>query len=331
MNTIETRPSTSPPPSTSHSRVSKEDLREQLEIMQQKVIDPVVGLYGPESMLWEVNRHTTVFFGAGRASLLQLAHPWVAQGITHHSKTQTDPIGRFRRTFINVFKMVYGDLDLVLDSSIHVHNIHRSIAGKLSEGSEGYKEGSSYMANQVDALIWVHATLWETSVKMFEIFNRQLTLEEKNRYYEETKLFAYLFGIPDSALPPNWNEFLEYNQTMWDSDHLAVGDVGRELAHFIFNINKVLSPMLNRHELHTSMMLNDRLREDFRLPENNDKNIQRFERDVAMVKKWLPRLPKHMRYIPTYLEAEGRLKGKQPNLLTRLSTRAMLGVPRLVT
>src|SRR3712207_7704222 len=41
----------------------------------------------------------SLFLGAGRALLLQLAHPWVAAGISQHSTTLADPIGRFHRTF----------------------------------------------------------------------------------------------------------------------------------------------------------------------------------------------------------------------------------------
>jgi len=314
------------------SVISREDLREQLEVMRKKVIDPVVGLYGPDSMVWEINRHTTVFFGAGRANLLQLAHPWVSQAIDQHSATLSDPLGRLRRTFINVFTMVYGSLDQVLDSSYRVHKIHATITGRLSEDSGAFLKGSKYVANHVGSMIWVHATLWETAVMMYELFQRPLSAEEKDRFYEETKLFAYLFGVPDSALPPHWNEFLEYNRKMWDSDELAVGDVGRQLADYIFNMKPLLVPLLHRHRLHTAMILPDRLQREFQLPNKSEKNLRIFERDVKLVRAVMPRMPRHVRYIPTYLEALDRIEGRKgPDLITQGLTRALLGVPRLVT
>ncbi|MBC7172717.1 MAG: DUF2236 domain-containing protein, partial [Polyangiaceae bacterium] len=285
--------------------------------MKQRVIDPAVGLYGPGSMVWEVSRHTTVFFGAGRANLLQLAHPWVTHAIDQHSATQTDPLGRLRRTFINVFSMVYGSLDQVLDSSLRVYQIHDGIRGKISESTGAFSKGSGYIANHVGSMIWVHATLWESALKMYELFERPLSREEKERYYEETKLFAFLFGIPESMLPPNWHEFLEYNEKMWSSDQLKVGEVGRQLADYIFNMSFVLKPVLHRHRLHTAMLLPDRLREEFQLPEKNEKNMRAFERDVAVVKRLMPLMPRRIRYVPTYLEALGRLEGrKEPDLLT---------------
>src|ERR1700690_2871377 len=68
------------------------------------------GVFGPHSLFWRVNREAAVFLGAGRALLLQLAHPWVAAAIAEHSKTIDDPIGRFHRTFAVVFTMVFGTL-----------------------------------------------------------------------------------------------------------------------------------------------------------------------------------------------------------------------------
>jgi uncharacterized protein (DUF2236 family) len=72
--------------------------------------DPRVGLFGPHSKVWEVNRYSLIFLGAGRAALLQLAHPMVALGVAHHSRASHDPLGRFRGTFVQVFPMIFGDL-----------------------------------------------------------------------------------------------------------------------------------------------------------------------------------------------------------------------------
>ena len=64
------------------------------------------------SLTWRIDREALTFLVAGRALLLQLAHPWVAAAIAEHSKTIDDPIGRFHRTFAVVFTMVFGTLDV---------------------------------------------------------------------------------------------------------------------------------------------------------------------------------------------------------------------------
>lgn len=48
------------------------------------------GLYGPEDKIWEIARESAAFFGGGRAVFLQLAHPYVASGVKHHSKAADD-------------------------------------------------------------------------------------------------------------------------------------------------------------------------------------------------------------------------------------------------
>ena len=53
--------------------------------------DPILGFYGPDSMMWRINREA-VLLGAGPAALLlQVAHPMVAEGVAHHSTFEEDP------------------------------------------------------------------------------------------------------------------------------------------------------------------------------------------------------------------------------------------------
>lgn len=313
-------------------KISKEELLDQLEVLKQSVIDPDVGLFGPDSMFWRVNRHLAMFLGAGRAALLQTAHPWVANGIDQHSKTKTDPMGRFRRTFTNVFTMVYGNIDQVLNSCITVHNIHASMFGQISENSGAFVEGSEYQANDVYAMVWVHATLWETSIKMYELIVGPLTPAEKEAYYQDTRLFAYCFGIPDSALPQTWNEFLEYNENMWNSDMLKVEKDAMEIAEFLFKFQPMLKPVLDRYKIVTSMMMPDRIREEYELPPATDKNIGIYENFIGAFRKSYRFIPNRFKYLPPYVEAQRRLRGKHdPDFLTAALNKAMLGTPRLVS
>ena len=312
--------------------ISKEELLDQLEVLKQSVIDRDVGLFGPDSMFWRVNRHLAMFLGAGRAALLQTAHPWVANAIDQHSKTKTDPMGRFRRTFTNVFTMVYGNMDQVLNSCITVHNIHATMFGQISEDSGAFDEGHNYQANEVYAMVWVHATLWETSIKMYELVVGPLTPAEKEAYYQETRLFAYCFGIPDSALPDNWNEFLEYNETMWNSDILKVEKDAEEIADFLFKFQPILQPALNHYKVITSMMMPERIREEYNLPPATRKNIDTYERFINVFSKSYRFIPDRFKYLPPYVEANRRLAGKhKPDFITAMMSKAMLGTPRLVS
>jgi len=312
--------------------IDESQLRAQLEFMKGHVFDNKAGLFGPNSMFWEVSKYSTSFIGAGRAALLQTAHPWVANAIKQHSKTMSDPIGRFRRTFTNVFAMMFGSVDQVMKASINVHNIHAAMFGKLEEQSGIFGTESYYQANEVHSMLWVHATLWEGAAKMYELFVGPLTQEQKEQYYKESKLFAYCFGIPESALPPDWNSFLEYNEWMWNSNHLYVGEPAKEIAHFLFNINPKLSPVMNYYKIITSMLMPERVREMYDLPPATPENLRKFDNFVKNVRRVFPYLPRRLQYLAPYVEAHRRMKGKHsPDLLTGAMNKLILGQANLVS
>src|SRR6266542_3660604 len=97
--------------------LSADDFENSLDTVRAAAAGPIKGIFGPESLTWRVAREAAVFLGAGRALLLQLAHPWVAAAISEHSRTFADPVGRFHRTFNITFTMVFGTLDQALAAS----------------------------------------------------------------------------------------------------------------------------------------------------------------------------------------------------------------------
>src|SRR5260370_14020397 len=158
-------------------------------------------------MTWRVNREAAIFLGAGRALLLQLAHQGVAAAVEKGSETLANPIGRFHRTFSTVFTMVFGTLDQSLEAARRLHRRHAAIRGTLPSAAGPFPAGSSYCANEVSALGWVHATLWDTALLAYALVLPALTREARERYYAESRLFATLFGIPKERLPPDWMTF----------------------------------------------------------------------------------------------------------------------------
>lgn len=183
--------------------VEAEDFERALGLVRAAASGPEAGIFGPGSMLWRVDREAAVFLGAGRALLLQLAHPWVAAGVAGHSRTLADPVGRFHRTFDATFTLVFGTLDQALGAARALHRRHAAIRGVLPEGAGGFDAGSPYRANDVAALRWVWATLTETALWAHDLLLPPLTGAERERYYADSMLFAALFGIPRAALPPD--------------------------------------------------------------------------------------------------------------------------------
>lgn len=311
--------------SASGREVEHDDLEGQLDALRSQVEDPRVGLYGPESILWEINREAVIFLGGGRAALLQLAHPYVAAAIYQHSNTRSDPFGRFRRTFTNVFAMVFGDLEEAFAAARRVHGVHRHITGTLGESLGSYAADGAYRANEPHALLWVHATLWESSIHVFERTVRRLSLEEKERYYQETCKFAGLFGLDQETLPTEWLSFEAYNREMWEQ-HLAVGRAAKEIGGFLFTPHLPGStPAMRWLRLMTTGLLPAPLREEFGL-RFSPRDRQVFEISLRAV--WLTRrmLPRRLRYVPPYISALRRIAGNtRRDRLGEMLTRLWLG------
>lgn len=312
--------------------VTDDLFEEQLALVASQVQDPNVGLYGPGSMMWHVSKHVlSAFQGSGRALLLQIAHPWVTQGIDEHSKTRDDPLGRGRRTFRAVFSIVYGSLEQAQKEARRVNRVHNRIKGTLEIDKGAFPKGSQYLANEAHSMLWVHATLWETQVVMYELFVGKLTAEQKEQYYQETKLFAYMFGVPEDVLPPNWNEFLEYNQKVWASDILTVNPATLELFGFLFKPqHPSLAGAMNMMSIITSATLPEKLRHDFNLA-YTAKDQKRFERYTKLLSFCEPLAPKILRYGPNYLEANRRIKGLEPVWITKKMNKLIMGHEELVS
>ena len=300
-----------------------------ISVSSPSISDPRAGVFGPRSRLWQVNRHTITFLGAGRAALLQNAHPFVAHAIRDHSKTFENPIARGHRTFANVFAMVYGDLETAFAAARRVFAIHERIHGRLDEDVGRFRAGTPYSALDEDALLWVHATLWETSIRMHELVLGPLALEDKQAYYADTRRFAALFGLAKEQLPRDWLEFEEYNAAMWSGDTLAVGSRAREICRYLLHPpTSPLRAVLPHYEVIVAGTLPAPLRHAYALRFDARRDRLRFELALRALSAAAPRLPRRLRWLPAYVDARHRLAGRpQPDRLSQGLGRLFVGPP----
>jgi uncharacterized protein (DUF2236 family) len=304
--------------------VTQQQLERRIEQARSRVKDPRHGLFGPDSMTWRLSRESVVFLGAGRAALLQLAHPFVAHAIDQHSKTRDDVVGRFRRTFENVFTMTFGELDEAFTSARRVHNIHTRIVGEIAEDIGAFARGTRYHANDVQSLLWVHTTLMHSAMQVIELLIRPLSTAEKDAYYADTRRFAYLFGIPDTLLPRDWAGFDAYFQRMVASNEIAVGEPARDMARFLF-----LPPQPSHAPLSawikqmTAGLLPAKLRAQYGLRHGLRERAV-FAASVAALRPAVRLLPRHVRYLPAYVDARRRLDGRGPSRVSQAMERLMM-------
>jgi uncharacterized protein (DUF2236 family) len=305
--------------------VSEADLEHELNMVRSAAAGGRAGIFGPSSVIWRIDREAVVFLGAGRALLLQLAHPWVAAAIAQHPQSLKDPIGRFHRTFSIVFTMVFGTTGQALAAARRLHRRHTTISGTLGENVGAFAAGSPYYANDIAALRWVHATLVDTALLAYQLVNPPLSAPDRERYHADARLFAALFGIPQSALPQSWADFARYFDDMFSSDTIAVGRAARTIATELFCGAGTSPRAPSWYRALTASLLPPRLRDAFELP-YGPSELRSVERVLTVFRHVHPWMPARLRYVAPYHEALARLAGRnRPAPLTRVLNRFWIG------
>src|SRR5262249_8927766 len=139
---------------------------------------------------------------------------------------------------------------------------------------------------------------------------RPLPLAFKEAYYEETKRFAALFGIPDAIVPRSWGAFMDYNRAMWASDALAVGAPARELRQFLLAPPRPsMRPLAEWYTLMTRGLLPPGIREEYGFRFGLRERAL-FRASLAAIRPAVSVLPPRLKYLPAYVEARRRLKGQ---------------------
>ena len=89
--------------------------------------------------------------------------------------------------------------------------------------------------------------------------------------------------------------------------------------------------VLNRHKMHTAVLLPERLRLDFGFPQVTPALQKQFDRDVKLARGFFAVSPGAIKFMPPYLEASHRIRGESTDLVTRFSNRILYGQPLLVS
>lgn len=249
-------------------------------------------MFPPDSVIRRVNAEPALLFGAGRALLLQLAHPAVAQGVQDHSEFKRNPFARLQGTLEAVNAVVFGSEKLAEGVGRRVRWIHDFVSGP------------AYAANDPVNLLWVHATLLETALRCYEDLVEPLSAVDAETYYSEMMRVALAFGLPLEDQPPTLVAFGRYfDETV---AAMEVSDVGRDLASFIvdptlpLNLHVPLRPLLKTQRTVSIGTLPVSLREQLGF-EWNPRDQARLERVQRRARGAFRATPRAIRTVPTRL------------------------------
>ncbi len=162
------------------------------------------GYFGPESMMWEVNKEITVLFGGARALLMHAAHPLIAAGARQTSFYQRDPWKRLIRTLSLQNSVTFGTKSEADESAVRINKLHEVIKGRDEV------TGGIYDALDQEQLLWVHACLQLSSIYFYEKTVRRLTEKEKDQYHKENMVAAELVLIDRKLMPQTHMELKEW-------------------------------------------------------------------------------------------------------------------------
>ncbi|WP_010487582.1 oxygenase MpaB family protein [Pseudomonas sp. S9] len=150
------------------------------------------GLFGPESISWQVHGDfTSMLVGGISALLLQALHPLALAGVWDHSNFREDLLGRLRRTGQFISGTTFGakaDADWLIEK---VKTIHLHVTGVAPDGRP-------YAASDPQLLTWVHVAEVHSFLQSHLRYrNPYLSGADQDRYYAEVALIAERLGATE--------------------------------------------------------------------------------------------------------------------------------------
>ena len=166
------------------------------------------GLFGPESIVWRVNRDRCFPLAGIRSLMVQALHPLAMAGVAQHSTWRQDPFGRLAATSSYLLTTTYGDTASAQAAAAWVRKVHTRVRGTDPE------TGLPYSAEDPALLLWVHAGMVDSIVEVVRRYGRPIEPSELDRYVAEMVRFAELVGVPREDVPATVESLREYIESV---------------------------------------------------------------------------------------------------------------------
>ena len=197
-----------------------------------------------------------------------------------------------------LYTVVHGtnaDADRV---SQQVRSVHSAVRGRVRASAGRYRAGTEYSALDPALQLWVHSTLVDTGLVMYETFVSSLAAVDQEAFYQDMKLVARVFGVPVRTIPPTLSDFRAYQRDCVERGEVAVSDAARAVAATVLDppIPFALRPAVRVLNLATVGLLPRELREQYGLPWNRPREAL-LRSSAAAVRRGLPLLPPQVRLL----------------------------------
>ena len=148
-----------------------------------------VGLFGPESVAWQVHADFTAMMVGGLSSLIvQSLHPRALAAVWDHSDFRHKLKERLGRTAYFVAATTYGSEAMALNAIRRVNTIHANIRGVDLQGQP-------YVANEPRLIRWVHLVEVTSFLAAYQYLAKQpLSQQACDQYIAEMSRIGHLLG-----------------------------------------------------------------------------------------------------------------------------------------
>jgi len=267
--------------------------------MDARRADPVLGFYGPDSMMWRINREA-VLLGAGpTALLLQIAHPLVAEGVAQHSTFEADPFKRLHGTISTTMDLVFGDGRAAERAVRKLNGVHATVRGTVVD-DQARATAEAYRALDPELLLWVQTTLIVTSVRAYHRWVAPLSRSELEQFWQEARSVGVRLGIPRSLSPAHWGALADYWRRMLRPDGpIHVTPTARRMAPLMVRPPLPLVPgaVIDLLALPGLTLLPKRLRQEFGIDWDSNRDL--LARGLGLgVRTWVRLAPIGVRSMP---------------------------------
>ncbi|MEU3841242.1 oxygenase MpaB family protein [Streptomyces sp. NPDC028635] len=153
------------------------------------------GLFGPDSVTWQMHGDPMMWVAGIRALYLQALHPRAVRGVMQNSDFRRDAWGRLRRTANFVGTTTYGTREAAERAGDRVRGIHRRLT------ATDPATGERYRIDDPELLLWVHCAEIDSYLHVLWRSGFPLTGAAADRYLAEHRVSARLVGLDPEAVP----------------------------------------------------------------------------------------------------------------------------------
>jgi uncharacterized protein (DUF2236 family) len=193
-------------------------------------VAPPTSYFTDASMVRRVHRESVVGLAGPRTLLLQATHPVAFAGFFAHTGALDEPYERLSRTARTMDAIMFGPRAEADRLTRRVRAMHRRVRGELAAPAGRFPAGTPYAADDPELLLWILATIVDSSLLVYDKYVARLSRDERDAYWQDYRLIGTLFGLREAEMPADIDGFDAYMADMLASGDLHITPEARELA-----------------------------------------------------------------------------------------------------